>query len=60
VTTDVPRDGHKRHAGRAAPGRARPPGQELPSSPKFAICQSRAAGGLHRYPNTAFDQPRFI
>ena len=75
MTTDVPRDGHKRHAGRAAPGRARPPGQELPSagtgelnqiaasatlSQVRHLPQSRAAGGLHRYPNTAFDQPRFI
>ena len=46
MTTDVPRDGHKRHAGRAAPGRARPPGQELPSAGTGELNQIAASATL--------------
>jgi hypothetical protein len=75
VTTDVARGEHERYAGRAAPDRAGPPGQELPSAGTGQLNQIAASAthppnsppamvasgkGFYRYPNTAFDQPGFI
>jgi hypothetical protein len=46
VTTDVPRDEHERYAGRAAPDRAGPPGQELPSAGTGELNQIAASATL--------------